>query len=93
MFKFSPLQVRDVREAIDKVKTSKGYGIDGISSYFLKLALPFIEDSLVIMFNKSLGTASFPDSWKTARVTSIFKDGEKDEKSNYFPSFRKYSKE
>ena len=85
MFKFSPLQVRDVREAIDKVKTSKGYGIDGISSYFLKLALPFIEDSLVIMFNKSLGTASFPDSWKTARVTPIFKDGEKDEKSNYRP--------
>ena len=37
------------------------------------------------MFNKSLGTASFPDSWKTARVTPIFKAGEKDEKSNYCP--------
>ena len=37
------------------------------------------------MFNKSLGTASFPDSWKTARVTPIFKDGEKDDKSNYHP--------
>ena len=37
------------------------------------------------MFNKSLGTASFPDSWKTARVTPIFKDGEKDDKSNYRP--------
>ena len=37
------------------------------------------------MFNKSLGTASFPDSWKTARVTPIFKDGKKDEKSNYRP--------
>ena len=76
---------RDVREAINKVKTSKGYGTDGISSYFLKLALPFIEHSLVLMFNKSLGTASFPDSWKTARVTPIFKDGKKDEKSNYRP--------
>ena len=85
-FKFSPLLVRDVREAINKVKTSKGYGTDGISSYFLKLALPFIEHSLVLMFNKSLGTASFPDSWKTARVTPIFKDGKKDEKSNYRPT-------
>ena len=44
ILKFSPLQVRDVREAIDKAKTSKGYGTDRISSYFLKLALPFIED-------------------------------------------------
>ena len=84
-FKFSPLLVRDVREAINKVKTSKGYGTDGILSYFLKLALPFIEHSLVLMFNKSLGTASFPDSWKTARVTPIFKDGKTDEKSNYRP--------
>ena len=85
IFKFSPLRVRDVSVAIDKVKTSKGYGTDGISSYFLKLALPFIEGSLVLMFKKSLGTASFPDSWKTARVTPIFKDGEKEEKSNYRP--------
>ena len=37
------------------------------------------------MFNKSLGTASFPDSWKTARITPIFKDGEKDEMSSYSP--------
>ena len=53
-----------------------GYGMGGISSYFLKLALPFIERSLVLLFNKSLGTASFPDSRKTARVTPLFKDGE-----------------
>ena len=64
------------------MKTSKDYGTDGISSYFLKLALTLIEDSLVLMFNKSLGTPSFPDSWKTASVTPIFKDGEKDEKSS-----------
>ena len=52
IFKFSPLQVRDIREAVDKVKTLMGYGTDGISSYFLKLALPFIEGSLALMFNR-----------------------------------------
>ena len=82
-FKFNPLLVQNLREAINKVETLKDYGADGISSYFLKLAFPFIEHSLVLMFKKSLGTASFPDSWKTARVTSIFKDGKTDEKSNY----------
>ena len=84
-FKFSSILVQDVREAVNKVKTSKGFGIDGISSYFLKLLLSFIEHSLVLMLNKFLGTASFPDSWKSARVTPIFKDGKKDEKSNYRP--------
>ena len=34
---------------------------------------------------KSLGTEEFPDSWSTARVTPIYKNGEKDEKSNYRP--------
>ena len=31
-FKFSPLLARDGGETVNKVKTSKGYGIDGISS-------------------------------------------------------------
>ena len=56
-----------------------------ISSYFLKLAMPFIEDSLVYLFNTSLETSQFPDPWKIARVSPIFKDGDKIEKSTYRP--------
>ena len=37
------------------------------------------------MFNTSLETSQFPDSWKNARITPIFKDGDKAEKSNYRP--------
>ena len=64
---------------------SKSFGDDGISNYFLKLALPFIEDSLVYLFNTSFETSLFPDPWKIARVSPIFKDGDKTEKSNYRP--------
>ena len=46
---------------IGKLKTSKSFGDDGISSYFLKLELSFIEDSLVYLFNTSLETSQFPD--------------------------------
>ena len=56
-----------------------------MSSYFLKLALPFIENSLAFLFNTSIETSQFPDSWKVARVTPIFKEGDKTEKSNYRP--------
>ena len=45
LFKLSALQVHDVRASLDKVKTSKCYETDRISSYYLKLVLPFIDDS------------------------------------------------
>ena len=59
--------------------------LDNISSYFLKLALPFIGNSLAFMFNTSIQTSMFPDSWKIARVTPIYKNGDRADKSNYRP--------
>ena len=34
---------------------------------------------------ESSQTSQFPDSWKVARITPIFKEGDKTEKSNYRP--------
>ena len=84
-FNFRPIVVQDIRDAMSKIKTSKSLGSDNISSYFLKLATPYIENSLVFMFDISLETSQFPDSWKNARITPIFKDGDRAEKSNYRP--------
>ena len=55
------------------------------SSYFIKLALPYIENSLAFLFNTSIETSQFPDSWKVARISPIFKDGDRTQKSNYRP--------
>ena len=82
---FKSINAEQVREAIGRLKTSKSFGYDGISSYFLKLAMPFIEDSLVYLFNTSPETSQFPDPWKIARVSPIFKDVDKTEKSNFRP--------
>ena len=78
------IHAQQIREAIGKFKTSKSFG-DGISSYFLKLAMPYIEDSLVYLFNTSLETCQSPDPWKIDRVSPIFKDGDTIERSNYRP--------
>ncbi|MCP4485226.1 MAG: reverse transcriptase family protein, partial [Flavobacteriaceae bacterium] len=51
----------------------------------MKLALPLIENSLAFLFNTSIQTSQFPKVWKVARVTPIFKGGEKTDKSNYRP--------
>ena len=66
-------------------RPAKSFGTDNISSYFLKLALPVIENSLAFMFNTSIETSMFPDSWKIARVTLIYKNGDRADKSNYRP--------
>ena len=63
-FHFRTIEVQEIRDAFAKVKTAKSFGIDNISSYFLKLALPFIENSLAFVFNTSIETSMFPDSWK-----------------------------
>ena len=84
-FHFGTIEVQEIRDAFATVKTAKSFGTDSISSYFLKLALPFIENSLAFLFNKSIETSRFPNSWKVARATPIFKDGDKAEKSHYRP--------
>ena len=84
-FHFRTISVQEIRDAFATVKTAKSFGTDNISSYFLKLALPFIENSLAFLFNTSIETSRFPDSWKVARVTPIFKDGDRADKSNYRP--------
>ncbi len=85
MFHFKSIKVEEIRAAFAKIKTAKSFGVDNVSSYFLKLALPLIENSLAMLFNTSIETSLFPDSWKVARVTQIFKSGEKTDKSNYRP--------
>ena len=44
-----------------------------------------IAESLCDIFNLSLATGVFPDSWKIARVAPVFKSGEQDDSSNYRP--------
>ena len=39
MFEFKPIGLQDIREAIGKIKTTMGSGVDGISSFFSKSCL------------------------------------------------------
>ena len=60
-------------------------GNDNISSYFLKLALPYINKLLACMCNSSLENREFTALWKTTRVIPIFKEEDKNAKENYRP--------
>ena len=84
-FSFSPVNAEDLIKAMSKLKSSQGFGMDNISSFFLKKSMPILANGLCQIFNMSLSTGQFPDSWKVARVAPIYKDGSSSENSNYRP--------
>ena len=44
-----------------------------------------IVPSLTLIFNSSLATGIFPDGWKVATVSAIYKSGDKLDWGNYRP--------
>jgi len=77
--KFAKFTKQHIRDGTNKTKTSKDFGNDIISSYFLKLALPYIIKPLAYKVINSL------EKRETARAISMFKNGEKISKENYRP--------
>ena len=75
--------MQEIRDAFATVKRAKCLWTDNISSYFLKQTLPFIENLIAFLFKTSMETINFPNSWKVARVSQIFLDGDRAEKANY----------
>ena len=56
-----------------------------LSGYCLKVSAPSICSSLTSIFNLSISSNSFPDSWKIAKVSPLFKEGSLFDRSNYRP--------
>ena len=84
-FEFQAVNIAQAEKVFGKFKKSLGFSIDGIANHFLKIALPFIGESLCNIFNLSIATGVFPDCWKIARVAPIFKSGKSDDRSSYRP--------
>ena len=84
-FKFSPVSSLDISKLLAEMPRDKATGLDNIQARLLKIASPAISDSLAFIFNKSLVLGSFPDAWKTARISAIHKKGPKTNPGNYRP--------
>lgn len=84
-FKFSTITNLLVAKAINELKPSKASGLDKISARLLKDSSDVIVPFLTELFNLSLTQGIFPNDWKQARVSPIFKSGDKEDCSNYRP--------
>ena len=67
------------------MQNNKSPGLDQFNVRLLKLAGPYISQCLAHICNLSLSGSTFPDDWKKAKVTPIFKSGDKMDVGNYRP--------
>ena len=85
-FSFRPLLVTEVSRLLYSTKTNTATGHDQISGYLLKSLASAIAPNVTKIFNASLAQCSFPDAWKKANVSAIWKGkGAKTDPANYRP--------
>ena len=58
-----------------------------LSSRLIRECADLISPYISIIFNCCLTTGTFPDDWKLAKVTPIFKQGDRSDMNNYHPIF------
>ena len=73
----------ELKRAFFSLKANKTPGCDNINVNVVKKIYEELKTPLICIFNLSLSTGIFPDKLKIAKVSPIFKNGEKDLLTNY----------
>ena len=79
------ITITEVKDIIHSIDINKASGPDNISHRMLKGCINSICEPLCILYNRPISEGVFPESWKKAIVTPIFKKGDKSLPSNYRP--------
>jgi exonuclease III len=82
---FTPVNTGEIERYIDDLRPGTASGYDGINCKFIKAMKDRIAIVLSNSINEMFRNKRFPKSLKIARVTPIFKDGDKTDVTNYRP--------
>ncbi len=72
-FTIPPVSLNFIEKQLQLLDDGKAVGLDGISPKFLHLGASAITSSITYMFNLSIKNGSYPNIWKTAKITPIHK--------------------
>ena len=84
-FEFMEISASNIAKVIKKLISGKATGLDGIPNKALKGSAELIASSLSDLSNFSIGTKTYLDDFKVAKVTPVYKSGDKDDVNNYRP--------
>lgn len=85
VFTIPEISIQYVEKFLKHINLSKATGCDNIGPRLLKIAAPYIAQSITHICNQSIKTSHFPRKWKEAKVTPLHKGGPKDDLNNYRP--------
>ena len=85
MFELEEVQESYVLAQLQTLKINKTIGLDKIGARLLKCASCSIRKSVTRLLNLSIKSNHFPKIWKCAKVTALFKSGERSNPTNYCP--------
>ncbi len=85
VFDLSYFSDDEVADAICRLSSSRASGPDQITSFMLKSGKSAITFVLTHLFNLSIRKKSFPNVWKYAKVTPLYKSGPRHHADNYRP--------
>ena len=75
----------EIERLIQELDVKKSVGVDEIPPKLIKWGSQIFIPILTKLFNKCISKGIYPDSLKIARVTPVFKDGNKNDTSLYRP--------
>jgi len=84
-FGILPVNDEELIQVANDLKTTNSSGPDGINPSIAKLSINSIAGTLTTIFNSSFSYGLVPSELKIAKVTPIFKSGEKNLINNYRP--------
>ena len=86
-FQLRPTAVNKVFSLLNKLNKSRATGLDKISARLIRKCADLICIPICDIFNQSISLGIFPDDWKCARVTLLFKQGDREDLNKLSPSF------
>lgn len=75
----------EVEKIIDSLSNKKSSGIDMISQYLVKKTKTILSPILTKLINYSISENSYPSCLKIAKITPIYKNGDKTDCNNFRP--------
>ena len=85
VFHIPPITTQQVIEDLKSIPSNKATGLDGIGIKPLKLALNAIAPSLTHILNSSIASGIFPNNFKQAKLTPVYKKDSVHDRNNYRP--------
>ncbi|CAG2249490.1 unnamed protein product [Mytilus edulis] len=79
------IKLDETKKLLSKLETSKATGLDEVGPFFIKLSSEALAPSITYLINLSILEGVFPENLKLAKVTPIFKNGDKHMPENYRP--------